>query len=141
MKRAKWISALMLLFIPVIAAAQIHQTQQIAAQVPFQFTVGNVTIPAGEIRVQVADQQGWVLRVSNRDTQRSFFVSAVPSAAGKAAQVSALVFRKYGDQYFLTGMKVERSQAVYEFRQSKLEKELGAQNVTPTEQILLGSAR
>ena len=141
MKHATWVSSLMLMFAPLLATAQLPRHHQIAAQVPFQFTVGDVTIPAGEITVQLADQQGWVLSLSNRDIHRSFLVPAIPSGAGRVAPASALIFRKYGDQYFLTGMKVEDSRAIYEFHQSKFEKELRARNAGSSEQVLLGSAR
>ncbi len=57
------------------------------------------------------------------------------------APASALVFHKYGDRYFLVALKVSGSRAVYEFRQSKLEKELIAQNLRPTEEIVVASAR
>jgi len=140
MKHAKWISALMLLFVPLIAAAQLRQSERIVTQVPFRFTVGNVAIPAGECSVQLADQKGWVLTVSNRDAKIALFTHTVPNAARKIAPASALVFHKYGDRYFLVALRVSDSRAVYEFRQSKLEKELIAQNLRPTEEILLASA-
>jgi hypothetical protein len=141
MKHAKWISALMLLFVPLIAAAQLAQSERIVTQVPFRFTVGNVAIPAGECSVQLADQKGWVLTVSNRDAKIALFTHTVPNAARKIAPASALVFHKYGDRYFLVALRVSDSRAVYEFRQSKLEKELIAQNLRPTEEILLASAK
>ena len=141
MKHAKWISALMLLFVPLIAAAQLRQSERIVTQVPFRFTVGNVAIPAGECSVQLADQKGWVLTVSNRDAKIALFTHTVPNAARKIAPASALVFHKYGDRYFLVALRVSDSGAVYEFRQSKLEKELIAQNLRPTEEILLASAK
>jgi hypothetical protein len=52
-----------------------------------------------------------------------------------------MVFHKYGDRYFLAGLKVADSIAVYEFHQSKLEKEFQAQNLHPTEKVLLASTR
>ena len=141
MKHAKWISALMLLFVPLISAAQLAQSERIATQVPFKFSVGDVAIPAGECTVQLADEKGWVLTVSNRDAKIAIFTHSVPSAARKIAPASALVFHKYGDRYFLVALKVSSSRAVYELRQSKLEKELIAQNLRPTEEILLASTR
>ena len=140
MKHKKWITALMVLFVPLIAAAQLSQRDRIVTQVPFKFTVGSASIPAGEVAVQLADQKGWVLTVSNRDAKIALFTHTVPNAARKIAPASALVFHKYGDRYFLVALRVSDSRAVYEFRQSKLEKELIAQNLRPTEEILLASA-
>lgn len=141
MKHVKWISALMLLFVPLIAVAQLGQTQQIAAQVPFKFTVGDIVVPAGDVRLQLADEKGWVLTVSNRDTQLSIFALALPSAAKKAAPDSVMVFHKYGSQYFLASMGIADSPAVYEFRPSKLENELRAQNLPASQEVLRASAR
>lgn len=140
MKYAKWISAVMLLFIPLIATAQLHQTQTVAAQVPFKFTVGNMTVPAGEISLQLADQKGWVLAVCSRDSNLSMYALTIPTEAAKAAKTS-LVFRKYGDRYFLASLKVGDSRGVYEFRPGKLENEVRAQNVTPTEVVLYAGTR
>ena len=140
MKHKKWITALMVLFVPLIAAAQLSQRDRIVTQVPFKFTVGSASIPAGEVAVQLADEKGWVLTVSNHDAKISVFAPSAPSEAKKATERGALVFHKYGDRYFLVGMRIGDSRAVYEFRQSKLEKELMAQNLRPTE-ILLASAK
>ena len=140
MKYAKWISIVMLLFVPLVATAQLGQTETVATQVPFKFIVGNATIPAGEISMQLADQKGWVLALRNRDTKVSMYALAVPSEAKKAAKTS-LVFRRYGDRYFLASLKIGNSRAVYQFRPGKLENEVRAQNVTPTEVVLLAQAR
>jgi hypothetical protein len=141
MRHKKWITVLMLLFVPIVAAAQLAESGRITTQVPFKFIVGNVAIPAGECTVQLANEKDWVLTVSNRDAKIAIFAPAVPNAAKKMAPASALVFHKYGDRYFLVALKVSGSRAVYEFRQSKLEKELIAQNLQPTEEVMLASAR
>jgi hypothetical protein len=141
MRHKKWITVLMLLFVPIVAAAQLAESGRITTQVPFKFIVGNVAIPAGECTVQLVNEKDWVLTVSNRDAKIAIFAPAVPNAAKKMAPASALVFHKYGDRYFLVALKVSGSRAVYEFRQSKLEKELIAQNLQPTEEVMLASAR
>ncbi len=139
MKHAKWLSALILLFAPLIAAAQLQQSERIVTQVPFKFMIGNVAFPAGECTVQLADEKGWVLVVRNRDAKASVFALAAPSTANKAAIVSALVFHRYGDRYFLEGMKIGDTRDVYTFRPGKLEKEMRAMNV-PAEEVLVASA-
>jgi len=141
MKHTKWITVLMLLFVPLIAAAQLAPTERIVMQVPFKFTVGNVAIPGGEIIVQTADEKGSLLLVRNRDARVAVFTMPASARAGQAAPVTAMVFHKYGDRYFLTGLRVADSTAVYEFRQSKLEKEFQAQNLPPTERVLLTSTK
>ncbi|HKV82537.1 MAG TPA: hypothetical protein VJP02_30595 [Candidatus Sulfotelmatobacter sp.] len=139
MKHKKWITVLMLLFVPLIAAAQLAPTERIVMQVPFKFTVGNVAIPGGEIIVQSANEQGSLLLLRNRDARVSVFTLPAKARSNKAAPVTAMVFHKYGDRYFLTGLKIGASNAVYEFRQSKLEKEFEAQNLHPTQEVLRAS--
>lgn len=141
MKQTKWISALVLLFVPLIASAQLEQTEHIAAQIPFEFTVGNVTVPAGEVSLQLADQQGWVLAICNPSVKLSTYAPALPSEARRPATKSALVFRKYGDRYFLASMRIGDSRAVYEFRPGKLENEIRAKNIPATEEVLVASLR
>ena len=70
MRYAKWISALMILFVPIIAAAQMKPGERIVTQVPFKFMVGSVAMPAGEYTVRVADQKNSVLVVGNQDAKR-----------------------------------------------------------------------
>lgn len=137
MRYTKWISALMLLFVPIIAAAQMKPAERIVTQVPFKFMVGSVAMPAGEYTVRVADAKSSVLLVGNQDAKSWIYVKAVPDQ-GKQAPGAALVFNRYGNQYFLAEVNVEGSRTVYTFAPTKLEKELRAENVSATE-ILLAS--
>lgn len=137
MRSTKWISALVLLFVPIIAAAQTKPGERIVTQVPFKFMVGSVAMPAGEYTVRVADAKSSVLLVGNQDAKSWIYVKAIPDQ-GKQAPGAALVFHRYGNQYFLAELKVEDSRTVYTFAPTKLEKELRAENVSATE-ILLAS--
>jgi len=138
MKHAKWISALILLSIPMIAAAQMSYGERTITQVPFNFTVGNVSIPAGEFTVKPADPNGAFLIMGNSDSEHWIYTLAIRDQ-GKTAQKSALVFKRYGDSYFLAELKVANSRDIYTFSPGKAEKELRAQNIHADEEILLGS--
>jgi hypothetical protein len=48
-----------------------------------------------------------------------------------------MVFHKYGDRYFLTGIKLTGSKAVYRLHESRSEAELRAQNAPESQEILL----
>ena len=141
MKYAKWISALMLLFVPIMAAAQLQPSERIVTQVPFSFVVANTVIPAGECTIQNVDEQGWRLTVSNRDAKVNIFVLASAGLQKKAPAVSSLVFHKYGNRYFLSEVKIGNSREVYTFHQGKLESEMRAQNAPTTEEILLAARK
>ena len=141
MKHMKWISALMLLVAPLIATAQLSSNEKIEAEVPFKFTVGDKTLPAGEVTLKLTDRKGWVLAISNPEAKLSMYAFAAPAQAKKAATASALIFRKYGNRYFLASTRIGGSRDVYEFRPSRLENEMRAQNVPRTEEVLVASLR
>lgn len=137
MKYVKWISALMILIVPIIAAAQMKPGDRVVTQVPFKFMVGTVEMPAGEYTVQLADQKLVLLTVGNLEAKRWVYAKAIPDQGSKA-QNAAVVFHRYGDRYFLAELKVEDSRTSYAFQPTKLEKELRAQNASSTD-ILLAS--
>jgi len=140
MKCAKWISAVMLLSVPLIAVAQMKPTERIVTQVPFKFMVGNAAMPAGECTVVLANENNSVLLVGSSDAKHWVYAPTTPNL-GKKASDAALTFHRYGDRYFLTEVRVGNSRSIYTFKPSKLEKELRAQNVSGTEEILLASSK
>ena len=135
MKYTKWISVLGLLILPVLAAAQMKQTDRIAVQVPFSFVVGDSTLPSGQIILQRADQSGRILAVRNVDAKRSVFATASGQKAS-ARPGYYLVFHKYGSVYVLKSLKVEGSNEMYAFAPGKLEAEMTAQN-EPSDEVLV----
>ena len=140
MKCAKWIFAVMLLSVPLIAVAQMKPTERIVTQVPFKFMVGNAAMPAGECTVVLANENNSVLLVGSSDAKLWVYAPTTPNL-GKKASDAALTFHRYGDRYFLTEVRVGNSRSIYTFKPSKLEKELRAQNVSGTEEILLASRK
>jgi hypothetical protein len=140
MKYVKWITALMLLFVPLLAVAQMKPTERIATQVPFKFMVGNAAMPAGECTVVLVNENSSLMLVGSSDAKRWVYAPTIPDL-GKKASNAALTFHRYGDRYFLAGVRVGDSRSTYTFKPSKLEKELRAQNVPGTEEILLASSK
>lgn len=140
MRYAKWISAL-LLVLPTIAAAQMPAANRLVADVPFTFVVADRVMPMGKCIVQRADGVTQALLVRSPGTRQDVFVIAKAGDQKKAATAYSLVFHKYGRRYFLTGVKLEGSEAMYTFKPSKFEDELLAQGVRSTEEVLLASAK
>jgi len=141
MKYAKWIAVLMMVIVPVIAAAQMPGTEQIRAQVPFTFVVANHAVPLGECTIQRADPSGRVLVISSPGAKVNVFATASMTENQKASENYVLVFHKYGMRYYLVGLKLENSRIGYSMTLSDFEKELLAQNEQPTEVMLLASAK
>lgn len=84
-----------------VASAYGQGSRSTRANVPFDFVVGNTTLPAGEYEVAAASPAGETLRVRNTDSQKSVYrlssAIGIPTVGGKAK----LVFHRYGSQYFL----------------------------------------
>jgi hypothetical protein len=139
MKYAKWASAFMLLFMPALAAAQLTETDRLAAQVPFTFVAADTAIPHGDVIVQRADDAGRVLVIRNVDAKLNIFAGAsAKKAPGRVGQY--LIFNKYGDRYFLSAVKVEGSDQLYAFYPGKLEGEMMARNA-PKEHVLVAASK
>jgi len=120
-----------------MAAAQMSSSSRIVAQVPFEFMVANKIVPAGECDVRVATMDGKTLSIRNVGSKVSLFSYSPQTEDKQAAAHYALVFEKYGDRYFLSGIKLEGSKIGYRLLESKLEAELRAQNVPATEETVL----
>jgi hypothetical protein len=139
MKHAKWLVVMTLVVLSSMAVAQLSSGSRISAQVPFEFVVGNKIVPAGECVVQVATMDGNTLTIRNRGAKVNLFFSSSRTEGKQDAPHYALVFRQYGDHYFLSGIKLQGSKVAYRLPESKAEAELRAQNMSATEGTLLAS--
>jgi hypothetical protein len=137
MKSAKLMVALMITVVPMLASAQLKNSDKIVAKVPFQFVVANKPAPAGQWTIRVATADDRTVMIRNDEAKLNLFANISETESGKAATAPALVFHKYGDRYFLWGMKIEGTSTVYRLPESKGEMELRAQNAPMSEQILL----
>jgi len=141
MKRATWLVVAVSLVLSSLAMAQLYSNTRIVTQVPFDFMVANKWVPAGQCEVKIATMDGKTLSIENRDSSVNLFAGSSRIENKEAAAHYALVFKRYGDRYFLSGMKLEGSKIAYSFPKSKAEAELLARNVPATEEILLASLK
>lgn len=144
MKYAKMLHGLLMvtllpMLLPIMAAAQLGPTNTLMAQVPFEFTAANKFVPAGECVIQSAATDGKTLIIRNAAAKVGLFSSASRDESKKASGGYALVFTKYGDRYFLTGIKLAGSRTMYRLPENKAEAELRARNTPATEEIVLAA--
>lgn len=139
MKQANWVVAVTLVVLSGMAAAQLNSGSLIVTQVPFEFVVANKIVPAGKCVVQVATMDGNTLMIRNAGAKVSLFSPSSRTERKQLAPNYALVFKHYGDRYFLSGIKLQGSKIVYRLPESKAEAELRAQNVSATEENVLAS--
>ena len=106
MKRAAYkLMALLVLIgsMALAAQAQTSSRTQLIASIPFQFNVGEKTMPAGEytvIQVNPSSDHA-VLQLRSKDGSRSVMIQT-SNVTGKASETARLVFNRYGSQYFFS---------------------------------------
>ena len=76
------------------------QTTATRATIPFEFVVGNQSLPAGDYRVSAMNSAGDALRiVSGANAKDSALRLTMP--ANGTSKSAKLVFHRYGERYFL----------------------------------------
>lgn len=82
-------------------SAHAQSGKQFTATIPFNFYVAGKTLPAGQYQVgrSTEDSEGLALR--GTDGRAGVFVLTRGIQTAEVQQQSKLVFRRYGDQYFL----------------------------------------
>jgi len=85
----------------VVVPAATRAADTVRAYIPFEFTVGDATLPAGNYQFENQNTPQ-VMVVGSLDQQARVKVIARPAYAPAGARVeSRVVFNKYGNRYFL----------------------------------------
>ncbi len=132
--------ALLVVMLPIAAAAQLGASEKVAANVPFDFVAWDRVVPAGNCIVQRATMYGSTLVIENAGAKMTTFALSREDRHKTASGVYALVFHKYGSRHFLSQVKIAGG-TVYRLPEGKLEGELRAQNITAHAQIVLASLK
>jgi hypothetical protein len=74
------------------------QSVSLRATVPFSFVVGSETLPAGEYTISAEASLGTMI-IQGTDIAKVSLT--IPSVDQNSAKTARLVFRAYGDRYFL----------------------------------------
>jgi hypothetical protein len=136
-KHATTLLLVMLIALPGLLSAQ--TTRTIKAQIPFEFVASGMNMSAGSYTINVSGDGQKVLSITN-GRQHLF---AVPNATESlnASQATSVLFHRYGDRYFLSGIKLEGWNRGYVLPAGRVETELQAKNAPESEVILLASAQ
>ncbi len=124
----------MLLLVSLAAHAE---TVLCTAKIPFDFTVGKMTLPAGEYMVVKLEwpQPIYELR-SMTDNSATFFTAIVEEPKSEGNSEVAFMFNAYGDNHFLSAVLMGTAEASLYLPKSKHERELTAMGKVP-EKILI----
>jgi hypothetical protein len=139
MKYATRILIVALTMLPLLATAQLASSEKIVAQVPFEFVLGSKVVPAGEWVVKTATMDGKTLQIRTKDSGVNMLSTAILDESTKVSSHYSLLFHRYGDQYFLSEVRIAGTRVGYKLPETKAEAEMRAQNVPATNEILLAS--
>lgn len=103
------------------ANAQLGSKNEVRANVPFDYRVGNATMKAGNCSIRSAGTAD-VLAIRCEGSEAKLAMSHPVS--GKPAGETKLVFHKYGDQYFLAQVWVEGDETGAQLPRTRIENEL-----------------
>ena len=106
-KRAYTIIAAIALFggLGTSARAQCFGIRSTTANVPFKFTAREKALPAGNYTISCARSNPHLLVIQSADGDTSFIAANLTSAP--SPQLARLVFRCYGDRYFLAQVWID----------------------------------
>jgi hypothetical protein len=137
----KRISAICLFTLATLAATTglFAQAPAVKANIPFNFTVGEKWLPAGEYTISSPDR--YLLQIQSADGHYKEMVIATHSFAEPGAS-SKLVFERYGEYYFLHQISTPASTSLnLQVASSKVEKRVRTQEarVQTGEQTLVAA--
>lgn len=106
-------------------AASAQNQRSLVVNVPFDFNVKGKTLPAGEYLVKhgsSADSSGLIIK--RRDGRGNAIVLTMTLESRESQTASRLVFRRYGEQYFLSQVWTSGESVGKELFKTKRERSL-----------------
>jgi hypothetical protein len=114
----------------VLGTTGLYAQTGVAANVPFNFTVGTEKMPAGEYTVRPVSTANGVLQMLSVETGKSVLVNAPSTLSihkGKESELGKIIFHRYGDRYFFSEVWTPYGLKGHA-KPSKLEREIAAGN-------------
>ena len=126
MKRQTYTMIAMIILVGSMAVAARAQTSgrtELIANIPFEFSVGNKILPAGEYTVTQVNPASdrAVLQLRSRDGSGGAMIQ-MDSVIGKAQESAKLIFHRHGDQYFFAQAWVDGDNSGLEAPKSRAER-------------------
>lgn len=95
---------------------------RLKAEIPFEFMVGKKKFPKGEYTIESVGDTGNMLLRRDKGGKAVNFLTIKDKQTDK--HKSKLLFRRYGDQYFLARISDGTSQTVFKIEKSGAEKKI-----------------
>jgi len=127
--------SLVLMLTAISVAAQSARSK--ITNIPFDFIVGQKTLPAGEYTVEPNRRDfDNVWLIQSREGNASVLIATMTVRANQSQEETKLVFRKYGDQYFLSQIWTPGGNTGRELVMTRSEREL-AKNGIEREKVVV----
>ena len=126
--------------VALAGASTLSAQTRATADIPFEFTVQNTTLPAGHYDISSrSDTHSWMM-IQNAETRKAILVLAPDSETGYRTpkDKNVVVFHKTGGRYFLSEVKTDA--VCGRVAPSKLERELAsAGNGQPVAAVIVAA--
>jgi hypothetical protein len=120
--------------VALLGASGLSAQTKATAAIPFEFTVQNTTLPAGNYTMSASGHD--VMTIRSAETGKAVMLLASGSESGyrTAQDKNVVVFHKVADRYFLADVKTDAVSG--HVSPSKLERELASDGGQPAAVIL-----
>lgn len=117
----------LIIFLTVSSVTAIHAQSVTTARahVPFDFSVKNRTVSAGDFLIDRQDDRGSVWSLRHRDNAEGVLLLATVGDTKTISSKGKLTFRRYGNEYFLA--TIETSACYVKLPKSRAERNLEKQ--------------
>ncbi len=109
----------------------------IVVKVPFAFTIGSSTLPAGDYTL--TDKGNDIVQIQGSEANVLF--RAWRAESGETSKRASVVFHRYGDRYFLAGVQSADGAKVVKAAQSDDEERLASAGAKPQVVTVARAAR
>jgi hypothetical protein len=111
--------------VALLGASGLHAQTEATATIPFEFSVQNTTLPAGDYTMSAASTSHDLMLIRNVETNKAILVLAPEGAYKGAKDKNVVLFHRIGDRYFLAEVKTAAVRG--HVGPSKLERELASE--------------
>lgn len=120
-----------------LGSAYAQSDTLMTVKAPFPFSVGNKMLPAGEYAVERMVHLNGRLLIRSTDGRASRIILVLAHGNAPASDESALVFHRYGQDYFLAQVWCGAIHSTYELFPSRAEREVAKKASERRDQMVL----
>jgi hypothetical protein len=115
-----------LVLMAALTAFPIAAQDSMNVHIPFNFSVGERSLPAGNYTLNTQIAPGAVLIRSNDDMKNAVMLLTTGVSSRKVSEDARLVFQRYGESYFLSQLWKPGYDVGRQFPESKLQREVAS---------------